>query len=185
MRRCPVCRLKFEAKHTTLQIACSPACALEWVKTRPDRVEALRKRAEAKARREDREAVETPAEARKKAQAAFNTYIRERDRGLPCVSCGHPDDNTRQRHAGHYRPAGSNPALRFDERNCHGQCVRCNAYLSGNLAAYREELIRRIGLAEVERLEGPHDLPKRTVAIYREVTAVYRERLRTLKREAA
>lgn len=89
------------------------------------------------------------------AQAAFNRYIRARDTGKPCVSCGHPDDGTRQRQAGHYKPAGSNPSLRFDEANTHSQCARCNNHLSGNLVPYREELARRIGQAELDRLEGP------------------------------
>jgi hypothetical protein len=51
---------------------------------------------------------------------------------------------------------GQGSALRFNEINCHKQCSACNDHLSGNIAEYRIELIRRIGLSLVEWLEQDH-----------------------------
>jgi hypothetical protein len=180
-RRCAICRKLFEPRVSSLQQICSPACAIEFAATRPERMDRIRKAAARRERREYRAATETPAQARQKAQAAFNAWVRTRDAGLPCISCGHPNDGTRKWNAGHYRPAGTNPALRFEPLNVHGQCERCNSYLSGNLADYRIGLIKRIGLEAVEWLEGPHELPRRTVAIYRTIAAEYRDRLKTAR----
>ena len=89
------------------------------------------------------------AQLKLKAQKVFNAYIRKRDEGLPCISCG----TGQPQHAGHYFSAGHNSKLRFDERNVAGQCIRCNYFLHGNQTGYRKGLINRIGLCEVERLE--------------------------------
>ena len=58
---------------------------------------------------------------------------------------------------------GHSAELRYDEENCHKQCSVCNNYRSGNLAQYRTNLIDKIGLSAVERLEGPHDPKKYTI----------------------
>lgn len=90
------------------------------------------------------------AQLKLKAQKVFNAYIRKRDEGLPCISCG----TGQPQHAGHYFSAGHNSKLRFDERNVGGQCLRCNYFLHGNQLGYRKGLIQRIGLKEVEQLES-------------------------------
>jgi hypothetical protein len=89
-----------------------------------------------------------------RATKYFNLFIRKRDSEdgwFQCISCGdHKSLDAIQ--AGHYLSAGHNGAVRFDERNVHGQCIRCNMYLSGNLLPYRENLIQKIGLCEVEAI---------------------------------
>ena len=76
-------------------------------------------------------------------------YIRKRDEGKPCVSCG--KYTTLQ--AGHFYPAGKYGSLKFDERNINGQCYQCNIYGSNHTgAAYERELRKRIGDEEVETL---------------------------------
>ena len=52
--------------------------------------------------------------------------------------------------------------MRFAEDNCHGQCKRCNNYLSGNHVAYRQGIIERIGLARVEQIERDSTIRKYT-----------------------
>lgn len=59
-----------------------------------------------------------------------------------------------QMNAGHYKSAGHNGAIRFNEDNVHGQCVRCNMHLHGNEVKYREGLVRKIGVEKVELLES-------------------------------
>lgn len=129
-------------------------------------------------------ALETVPELTRKAQSAFNAYIRARDKGKPCISCGTP---YRQAFggafdAGHYCSIGSSAHLRFDEMNCHGQCVKCNRHLSGNVVAYRIGLIERIGLAEVERLESDKAPRKWDREQLRELIALYRAKKRELEK---
>lgn len=179
MRKCRHCGKRFHAEG--FAIACSTDCAIAFVRTRPERMEAHRRQVERRVQREAKRDLEPASTAMRKAQSAFNAWVRARDAGKPCVSCGHPDDGSRQRHAGHYRPAGPNPALRFEEDNVHAQCSVCNNHLSGNLVGYRAELINRIGLAQVEWLEGPHDLPRRRLDDYRTVESLYKARLKAAR----
>lgn len=85
---------------------------------------------------------------RVKAQEIFNKWIRERDKGLGCISCGADID-----HAGHYFSSGHYTALTFDEQNVHGQCLRCNNFLHGNLVFYRMGMVDRYGDEYVKDLE--------------------------------
>lgn len=179
MKRCRKCSNLFQPTRP-LQVVCSPACSLAWAQTLAG--QKAEKRARAIAKREARAKLETPAMAARKAQSVFNRWIRLSDRGMPCVSCGHPDDGSRQRHASHYRPVGSNPALRYHPDNVHAACSICNNHKSGNLTPYRLELIRRIGIERVEWLEGPHDLPHRTVADFREIQRHYARLCRQLEK---
>ena len=80
----------------------------------------------------------------------FHKFIRERDHGKPCVSCGR--HTTLQ--AGHFYSAGNFPETRFNEDNVHGQCLKCNYFLSGNLIPYRIEIQKRIGGKRFMRLEN-------------------------------
>lgn len=85
---------------------------------------------------------------KQKAQSTFNTWIRERDSDKGCISCGAEID-----HAGHYFNSGHYSALTFDESNVHGQCLRCNNFLHGNLINYRMGLVDRYGDKYVKELE--------------------------------
>lgn len=91
----------------------------------------------------------TSEKIKAKATKVFNAYIRERDKGKPCVSCG--SYNTA--HASHFYSGGHYSGLKFNEDNVHSACVRCNTFLHGNLNEYRIRLIKRIGLERVEKLD--------------------------------
>lgn len=116
---------------------------------------------------------------REKAQAVFNKFIRLRDKNLPCISCGHTDG--RQFHAGHFKSAGQNPQLRFNELNVHKQCSICNNYKSGNLAEYRINLIKKIGIENVEALEQDRSTKKYSVDDYKNIIVKYTEKSKELK----
>lgn len=85
-------------------------------------------------------------------QKVFNLFIRERDKGLPCISCGNP--NMKKINASHYYNANNHWNVRFDEDNVHSACEYCNTHLSGNLIPYRKALIEKIGMKRFERLES-------------------------------
>lgn len=85
----------------------------------------------------------------KEAQKVFNAYIRLRDKGLNCISCG---KQPKKENCGHFYSQGGHANVRFDEENCHLQCEHCNTFLSGNLLNYREGLLKRIGEAKLDAL---------------------------------
>lgn len=90
------------------------------------------------------------------AKKSFQHWIRIRDKGLPCISCGNlkPTDWA----GGHYFPAGKYSGLMFDPRNVHAQCnTYCNNNLHGNLIEYRKGLVKRYGLEFVDKLESESD----------------------------
>jgi len=58
----------------------------------------------------------------KDAQQVFNKYIRTRDEGMVCISCG--SDKANQ--AGHWISVKQSSALRFHEWNVNLQCAGCN-----------------------------------------------------------
>jgi hypothetical protein len=163
-----------------LEVCCSPLCAIEYArKAKPDRLEAQRKRIRSAEKREGRESLMTRREWLKGAQAAFNAWIRERDYGLPCISCGRNTGS--KRNAGHYLSVGSHPELRFEPLNCHSQCEHCNSWQSGNAVEYRRRLIEKIGVFSVEWLEGPHEPKKYTIEELKQLAVIWRGYARQLR----
>ncbi|WP_339231122.1 recombination protein NinG [Pseudomonas sp. FSL L8-0168] len=166
------------------QAVCSPACALiDGPRHAPKARKALAdiERKDIKVRKEK---LKSRADHLKDTQQAFNAWIRARDAGHPCISCGTTADV--QYCAGHYRTTAASPELRFEPLNVHLQCNRnCNMGKSGNLLGYRPGLIQKIGIEAVEWLEGPHEPKKYTVEQLKAITAEYRAKTRELKRAAA
>lgn len=113
-------------------------------------------------------------------QAVFNTYIRERDKDLPCVSCGCKTANKWD--AGHFYPT-TYSFLRFDEDNCHKQCSNnCNLNKHGNLSEYRPRLIERIGLQRVLRLDNSrHFKLELTIPEIKDLITEYKQKIKDLK----
>ena len=177
-KKCAVCKQNF-VPMSTLAKVCSPKCAIELTQRAKERRLEQGKREQRRIDKARKQALETVPELTKKAQAAFNRYIRLRDKGKPCISCGVPWRDNFQ--ACHYVPAGRSSNLRFDEDNVHGGCVRCNLYESGNLRGYRIGLIQRIGAARVEEMESDHKLRKWEKDELRELTAKYRQKAKVLE----
>ena len=146
-KTCKACGKRF-APDRPMQSVCSPACGIAFGRIR-------RMKAEAKEDRRRRQELKTIAQLRAEAQKEFNAYIRARDHGLPCISCGRRHEG--QWHAGHFLTTAAHPELRYEPKNCHLQCQPCNTHLSGNIVEYRKGLIARYGPALVEWLEGPHE----------------------------
>lgn len=115
----------------------------------------------------------------REAQRAFNAYIRYRDNADPCISCSRYHQG--QWHAGHYKSTGAHSELRFNEDNCHKQCSACNNYLSGNIANYRINLIKKIGQKKVEELEGRHDQKLYTCEELKAIELKYKRKLKQLE----
>jgi len=93
------------------------------------------------------------------AKRVFQKFIRLRDVGLPCISCG---SNSPLIDGGHFKKAEIYSGVIFNEHNCNAQCQKCNRFLGGNELNYRVGLIEKIGLAAVEELEQLADETRRT-----------------------
>jgi hypothetical protein len=92
-------------------------------------------------------------------QRWFNEFIRLRDTDENgygrCISSNVSLKlGTANAQAGHYIAAGSSSVLRFNEDNVHLQGKSDNYFKSGNQIEYRKNLIKKIGVEQVEVLEN-------------------------------
>lgn len=169
-RLCKNCRGKF-LQWNSIVVWCSPKCGVELAATR--RAQKYKKQT-LEMRREYRKH-DRPYQMRK-AQDTFNKFIRLRD-GNKCISCG---STTRQIHSGHYLSCGGHPELRFHPFNASSQCSLCNNWKSGNQKDYRIGLIQKIGLSNVEWLEGPHQSANLTLDDIKSINKWYKEQIKHL-----
>lgn len=190
------CGVKFEPRFHQ-QHWCSDECQDIYIKAilEKDRAKKAQKLKKAKADKEKaeradfrkrKEKLKSKSDWKREAQAAFNKFIRLRDKDLPCISCGSMfNDNdliTGSRwDAGHYRSRGANPELAFIEDNCHKQCTRCNRQLSGNVTNYRINLIKKIGQDRLEWLEGSHEMTRYGIEDYKRIKAEYNKKAKELE----
>lgn len=89
----------------------------------------------------------------KKLDSAFSQYIRLReavDGEAICVTCGLKLP-WKQLQCGHYETRGDFPT-RWDETNCHPQCVACNVFRKGNYTVYARYMIARYGADKLDEL---------------------------------
>lgn len=192
-RKCSIC--KTVAKFLTSDgkgFCGSPECGLQ----HHARIKEAQIQARLKRRKE--ELKDTVQNWTKWTQDEFNKYIRERDKDKPCISCGRYDSEIKETFgcgkfdAGHYLSVGSRPELRFDPLNTHKQCKLCNGgagkYARKNYTvsqSYRIKLIERIGIKNVEWLEGPHEPKRYRVDELKELYDHFKSLTRKLKNENA
>jgi hypothetical protein len=194
-RKCTVCAEKFKQARA-MQSVCSPLCAA--VQGRQDTAKKAVKEAkesvaaDRKALREFRAANKKKGEYLSEAQAAFNAYIRFRDRDQACICCGSFDARNAGGvgggwDAGHWISRGHASHLRFDERNVHKQRKGCNRPGGTTRAKYRLGLVARIGgvaVLELEALEYAPTEKRWTVEELVQVTKTYRAKLKAIKEAA-
>lgn len=182
--KCAVCKGEYMRLRPLMKV-CGPSCAITHAKAKNERKAAKDQAKERKETREKLKAMETYPQLVKKAQAAFNGFIRARDAGKPCICCGLPlGTEPNSFDAGHYRSVGSAPHMRFVESNVHGQRKYCNNHLGGNHVEYRKGLIQRIGLEAVEAIEADQTVRKYTREGLIEIARHYRAEARRLRGEA-
>lgn len=142
-KKCKVCKNEFTPT-MPLASVCSYQCAIK----HSNNLMTERKKTEVK---KAKEKLKTHSDHLKDLQIIFNTYIRERDKGKPCISCDKVlignDVN-----ASHFYSVGAYPNLRFNEFNVSNSCIRCNKELHGNIAEYAIRLPLRIGKENFDKL---------------------------------
>lgn len=123
---------------------------------------------------------ETDIKTRKKAaRDVCHKYIRLRDQGEPCICCNR--ELTSGINAGHFLESGNNPRIRYDEDNIHAQSVYCNMYKGGDSGDYRKNLIKKIGIKRVERLDRlKGGTMKRTAQDYQDIEDYYKAKIKEL-----
>lgn len=142
-KKCPICETMFTPQFSKLQPVCSPLCAIKFNSEKE-----IKKRVE-----QIKVDLGATKELEKAARVIFQKWIRERDKDLPCISCGRT--STMQWDAGHYFSAERFSGLIFEEDNVHKQCSECNGpKMHGNLEFYKLGLIKRYGVEFVEGLES-------------------------------
>jgi len=162
-KTCKSCRQKFTPTRP-MQTACSTACAIAIAERKREKQAqqmAAEKRREARQRLESMKGI---PELIREADRAFCAFIRARDEGKPCICCGRISDAWTRGgtwDAGHYRSRGAASHLRYHEDNCHRQLKQCNRR-AFDVAGYRANLVARIGLERVERLEQDNGTHKWT-----------------------
>ena len=176
--KCKVCTREF-TKTRPIQPVCEDIkCSLEYVKRK--RVA----KAVAPYRTKPKKSPSSRSHQLELTQKAFNAWIRWRDRDKPCISSG--ATTAVQWDAGHYIARGSakgGSLLRFDEANVHKQTSDDNNFRGGGLIpSYRVELIKRIGIDEVERMENTQGTKKWSIDELKEIRATYAKRLRDEQR---
>lgn len=173
-KKCPQCLEMFTPVYNTIgQKCCSIACATEFSRAaRTKNWDKSWRKETAKRKKQLR----TKTEWATLAQAQVNRYVRLRDAGRPCVSCGKPNDGSHQRHASHLRSVKAAKQLRFNLHNIHASCSQCNAAESGNLLEYRRRLVERFGSTYVEDLEGNQQLANYTVEYYERIIRIFRKK---------
>lgn len=183
-KKCAVraCRKPFVPAQP-FQSWCSPECGVQIAQAAQAKERKSIEQRERKELQARKEKLKSRSEHAKEAQAEFNRWVRLRDADLPCISCGRYHQGKYD--AGHFRSVGSNPALRFEPLNCHKQCVPCNQHMSGNAIEYRIGLVAKIGAANVEWLEGPHEPKRYSIDDLKAIKAKYKALTRELQQGRA
>lgn len=70
---------------------------------------------------------------KRKADQVFSLWIRTRDKGR-CFTCGEQKPISKMQN-GHFVSRSYN-SLRYDELNCHCQCMACNIFKHGAMDTY-------------------------------------------------
>ena len=174
MKKCRNCQERFTPIRSTLEKYCQKdECIRAMVCETKEKLWKQNK----KKMKED---IMTVQDYMKIAQQTFNKYIRLRDQGKNCISCG---KKPKKENAGHFYSSGGHTAVRFDERNVHLQCEHCNTFLSGNLLNYREKLLIKLGFDEFERLSvDAMKTRKYTREELKEIIELYKQKIKDVSK---
>lgn len=180
------CRIKAEGCHgeyiqfnSFVAVCANPACAIAKAVKDREKKEAKEAKRERALTRKQKELLKPLSKWLNEAQVECNRFIRLRDTGKACISCG--KRNLKKINAGHYVSVGSCRETRFHPLNINLQCEPCNSNLSGNIIEYRKNLIKKIGLESVEWLENHHDYYAWTIEDAKEIKAHYQAEIKRLK----
>ena len=102
MPKCKICKEKYTPKFNTTEPCPKQECREIMFK---QALEKVRDKKHKELKDKHKEKHKSLSEYEAEAKKAFQRWIRERDKGKSCVSCGNP--NPKEFHASHYYAAGS------------------------------------------------------------------------------
>ena len=178
-KRCKNCKCSFEQKYTSLQVACTTKCAIEYAKTK--KLEQEKSLNDAKLEKAKKDTLQA---LKHSVMTVCHKYIRERDKSKPCISCGANWNKDFQ--AGHFYKAELYSNLKYDEFNINGQCRKCNLRKDGNEAGYRKGFVLRYNKDILDNLDikaigyKQNDF-KWDRELLKELRACYNKKLKELK----
>jgi hypothetical protein len=182
LKTCAICKEKFKPYLSTAKV-CSVQCAIshaEGSRARQNKKDISLDRRE---RNKRLNRVKPITFWLNKVQFYCNSYIRERDKHLPCISCGTTNPNV-QYCASHFRSRKAAPHLRFNEDNIHKACNNyCNKHLSGNIINYRPALIRKIGQERFDALMNNNEIHKYTLEECEDLIKYFKQKLKDIKKD--
>ena len=147
LKKCRVCKSEFTPIYTTSQSVCSLKCAVVNAEVKKSKAWNERKRMM-------KDELTTVQDYIKIAQMTFNRYIRLRDEGKNCISCG-KELRKGNVDAGHMWSAGGHSNVRFNEYNVNAQCSRpCNKDKAGDINNYRIGFINRYSIEKLNELDS-------------------------------
>lgn len=180
MKTCKICKAKYEPWRFTQPTCGKYDCNVAFAISVAEKHRIAKARKEAKAHKEAKAKAKTLTQWLNEAQVWVNRYIRLRDAGKGCISCGTKNPNI-QYCAGHYRTRKAASHLRYNHDNLHLQCNhQCNQMLSGNISAYRPALINKIGLDRVEAIENDNRVHKWTIEEAKSIIAFHKQLIKEL-----
>ena len=181
MPRCKNCKEKFDPVKFNQKYCFKEECIKAWVSAGKK----IMDKQDKKRRKQIKESLKTVKDYHKDCQKIFNTYIRLRDKGKTCISCkALMDDRVRKYDAGHYFSQGGHGSVRYNEDNCHAQCVYCNRHLHGNIHFYQIKLRERIGDNRFDLLESQSNIYKKwTIEELKELIGEYKQKVKQLKQK--
>ncbi len=145
-KRCVICNELFTPQYTSLQKACSPLHAIQYSKLKEAaKVSSLNKL------RNEKIDLETLSKALDNTRIIVNKFIRMRDKGKNCISCGFPLKGVYD--AGHVFSVNQHSGIRFYEPNIFGQCMQCNRYNEGEHVKAKLNAKERLTVSEYDNLE--------------------------------
>lgn len=196
--RAPGCANRF-VQFQSFVTWCSPDCGAVIGAAKLAKIKRVAETQERRADKVRREKAKTRGEWLKEAKVAIQRFRRldELAMGSGCMSCGRTQQQVEGTDGwkpggawdgGHFLSKGARPELALEPLNIWLQCKSCNAG-SGKYArkgytvnaSFRENLIVRLGLEQVEWLEGPHEPCHYTIDDLRQIKLRYDRLTRELK----
>ena len=100
---------------------------------------------------------------RDKLDRVFSQFIRLRDSDengtVACVTCG-ALKHWKEVHAGHFIKR-QHMSVRWDPRNCAGQCCKCNLYMGGQQDVFAMVILRKHGADVLSELLSMKHEPRK------------------------
>ncbi len=150
LAKCKVCKANPIARQGAK--VCGVECSIIHVASMKAKADRIKAKAVLAVDKDRKAALKKPSEYANDAQNPVNQYVKWRDWGKPCASCGRPHIFGVTRNASHLKARGSNSFLRFHLWNIHMSCIQCNKDKGGNVAEYIPRLAERIGQEKVDFL---------------------------------